>query len=132
MGVGTGRPLVLVVDDDPDILASVTTILEMEGFEAARADDGQTALLALHGGLRPAVILLDLMMPGMNGWEFRAKQLDDDRLADIPVIVFSGDANVAGRSAELRATGFLRKPIDLETLLAAIESAVAGAPEGAA
>src|SRR3954470_12387725 len=90
---------VLVVDDDPDIRESVRLVLEDEGYEVEEAADGAAALALLRAATtRPDVILLDLMMPVMNGWQFRAAQLADDDLADIPVIVLSADSNLSEKA----------------------------------
>lgn len=111
---------VVVVDDDIDIRASLCDILEFQGYKVAAASNGQEALELLRDGTRPCLILLDLMMPVLNGWEFRAEQAQDTRLADIPVVVISG-AGRAAEAATLGAAGFLRKPLELPDLLAAVE-----------
>jgi CheY-like chemotaxis protein len=112
---------VLIVDDDPAILEGLGELIEFEGYDVATARDGLAALNQLRSGLRPCVILLDLMMPGMNGWDFRAEQLKDDDLKDIPVVVMTA-ATVT--EAALRATfgdiAFLPKPLSHERLLSAI------------
>jgi CheY-like chemotaxis protein len=66
-------------------------------------------------------VLVDLMMPVMNGWEFRAALLEDPGLVDVPVVVLSGDGNVPTKASSMNATGFLRKPVDLALLLATVE-----------
>ena len=110
--------LVFVVEDDADIRDMIRQILELEGYRVLTASDGSEALDHIrHAGERPSVILLDLMMPGMNGWEFRAAQLKDPTLADIPVVVLSGDGTVAAKAGTMNAAGFLRKPVELATLL---------------
>jgi CheY-like chemotaxis protein len=68
----------------------------------------------------PSVILLDLMMPVMDGWQFRTEQLRDPALAAIPVILISADGTVREKAAALSAAAFLRKPIDVEQLLALV------------
>lgn len=89
--------------------------LELEGFQVELASNGQQALDRLTAGMHPCVILLDLMMPVMDGWQFRREQVRDRELADIPVIVVSA----AGREriAEIDANAYLTKPVDLEQLL---------------
>jgi CheY-like chemotaxis protein len=89
--------------------------LELEGFQVELASNGQQALDRLTAGMHPCVILLDLMMPVMDGWQFRREQVRDRELADIPVIVVSA----AGREriAEIDADAYLTKPVDLEQLL---------------
>ncbi len=109
---------VLVVDDDLDILEATSLLLETEGYDVATARDGREALERLAEGVRPAVILLDLMMPGMNGFEFyeRLRRLPGPE-AHSPVIVISA-AREAGRHAEeLGADDVLAKPYELQDLL---------------
>ncbi len=91
---GTGAvdldpPTVLVVDDDLAVLAGLTELLQNEGYNVVTAQDGRLALDHLRRGLRPRVILLDLMMPGMDGWDFRHEQLKENDLKDIPIVVIT-------------------------------------------
>ena len=111
---------VLVVEDTDDSREVMGTLLEMEGYRVAYATDGRDALDKLETGLKPCLILLDLFMPVKNGWEFRAVQRSDPRLADLPVAVLSGDNEVAQVAAQLGAAGYLSKPISLEALLALV------------
>ncbi len=112
---------VMLVEDDPDIRAMVSALLELEGFAVRACEDGREALDLLRRGERPFLILLDLMMPKMNGWQFRAEQMRDAALAGIPVVVLSGD--VRGQDpGSVRADGFLKKPIDLDVLLQTVRS----------
>ncbi|MBU8896125.1 response regulator [Corallococcus sp. M34] len=108
---------VLAVDDDPDILLAFKDVLELEGYGVALARSGDEALALMSRGLRPAVILLDLLMPRMNGWEFRARQLSDAELADIPVVVVTGQGVSAREAASFGVDGYLKKPLELEQLL---------------
>ena len=104
-------PSVLLVDDDLDILAALAELLESEGYKVTMLTDARAALSHLRDGLRPCVILLDLMMPGMNGWDFRTEQLKDVDLRDIPVVIVTA-ANVteAALKAQLGDISVLRKP----------------------
>lgn len=113
----------LIVDDDPDIREVLVTILGMHGYHVVAATDGADALEKLRGAgcQRPCLILLDLMMPGMNGVQFRAEQVSDPALASIPVVVLSGDGRAAEK-AHAMGLEWLKKPVDLETLLATIRS----------
>jgi CheY-like chemotaxis protein len=104
---------VLVVDDDPDICAVLAESLGATGYEVATARDGREGLDVLRGG-RFGLVVLDLMMPVMTGWEFREAQLRDARISDVPVIVVS--AAHAPRAVD--AAAFLPKPFDLDELLA--------------
>ena len=89
--------------------------LELEGFRVELASNGKQALDRLKAGVEPCVILLDLMMPVMDGWQFRRQQVNDQHLADIPVIVVSAAGK--DRIAEIDANAYLSKPVDLEQLL---------------
>jgi CheY-like chemotaxis protein len=116
------RPLILVVEDDDDIRSTVVDMFSFEGYQAIGASHGLEALALLHAtDPKPSLILLDLMMPFMNGVEFRARQLADPSLAHIPVVILTADANADARCAELRAVGFLRKPMKLVALLEAAQ-----------
>jgi CheY-like chemotaxis protein len=107
---------VMVVEDDALIRELVIDILGQEGFTAVGARDGAEALDRLRQErLRPALILLDLMMPGMNGWQFRAEQLKDPVLARIPVVVMS-----ASDGAEIVAEARVEKPFGIAALLDAV------------
>lgn len=112
---------ILVVDDDLDILETTRFILESAGYRVLTAENGTEALLRLHDEAAPCVILLDLMMPVMNGWEFRAEQARDPGLAAIPVIVVTGAGRAAPKAASLGAACLLEKPVDLATLLSKVQ-----------
>jgi len=101
-----------VVDDELDIREAVTEVLAYEGHEVITASEGAEALRKCHA-FHPDLVLLDLMMPGMNGWEFRAAQLRDAEIASIPVVVLSA----LGRVSSIDAVAFLPKPFGLDDLL---------------
>ncbi len=108
-------PLVLVVDDDPDILEAICDILDAEGYRVARARHGGEALDRVIAE-RPAIILLDLMMPVMDGVAF-ANELKERGLADgVPIVVISADGNPQ-KAALVGAQGYLAKPFDIDALL---------------
>src|SRR5262245_60743067 len=88
---------ILVVDDDPDVRDALVHLLSAEGYDAETANDGSEALARLKGTSPPSLVLLDLMMPVMDGFEFRVQQLQDPRIADIPVIVFSSGGDLPGK-----------------------------------
>ena len=106
---------VFVVEDDVDTRDMLGRFPELEGFRVELASNGKQALERLSAGVEPCVILLDLMMPVMDGWQFRREQVQDQALAGIPVIVVSA----AGRDriSEIDASDYLSKPVDLEQLL---------------
>ena len=108
-------PLILVVDDETDIREMIAELLRMDGHRVITARDGRAALEQAHAS-RPDLIVLDLMMPVMTGWQFIEAQQSDPALAAIPVVVITAglDREVAG------AAMLLRKPFDIDLLLAAV------------
>lgn len=129
--MSAARPKVLVVDDDAGIRETLVQILEWEGYDAVGLVDGQQALDHLRTAtVLPALVLLDLMMPRMDGYTFRERQLADPRLAHIPVAVISAAPYLPEKAQQLRVARFLNKPFDLTALLDFVR-AVAG-PAGAA
>jgi CheY-like chemotaxis protein len=106
---------VLIVEDDEDLRDMMAQMLTIEGFDAATAANGREALEYLHRTVKPHVILLDLMMPVMDGWEFRRQQQADPALAPVPVIVLSALDPV--RAAPVDAAAVLKKPLDFDRLL---------------
>jgi CheY-like chemotaxis protein len=109
---------VLVVDDELDIREAVTEVLSYEGHDVFTACEGAEALQKCQA-LQPDLVLLDLMMPGMNGWEFRLAQLRNPAIADIPVVVLSA----LGRVSTIDALAFLPKPFGLDDLLELVRRA---------
>lgn len=108
---------VLVVEDEDDIRELLVLLLSMDGLEVASARDGLEALAAMRHGERPAVILLDLMMPRMSGDDFLRVRRRDPELARVPTVIVSGDPEAARTGAQLGADGLLMKPLDLDDLL---------------
>lgn len=112
---------IMIVEDDEAIRETLAAVLEDEGYLVQRAANGREALQQLRAGAElPCVILLDLMMPIMSGWDFRVEQRRDPLLADIPVIVLSADHEVRARAAEIEAQSYLAKPMDLTALIDAV------------
>jgi len=112
------RPLVLVVDDDDAIREALCELLEDAGFATVGARHGLEALRVLTASpTAPTFILLDLMMPVMDGWAFRVEQRHDQHLAGIPVVVLTAALDPAGEAARLGAVAGLPKPLDIERLL---------------
>ena len=103
---------ILVVEDNDDVREMMTVTLELEGHEVYTAANGRQALAQLENGVRPCLILLDLMMPVMTGWEFRSALQRDQRFKGIPVVVISA---VGGDL--VNQAGFIPKPINMDTLL---------------
>ena len=114
-------PSVLIVEDDRDTREMLEHFLQLEGFEVRSAPNGDAALHSLQSGARPCVILLDLMMPVMNGWQFREAQTRNPDFSTIPVIVVTA-AGPRGEVPRIDADGWVSKPVDLEQLLGAIEA----------
>jgi len=106
---------ILVVDDDAAVRRPIARLLGFEGFQVVEASDGQEALTRLQAGPGVAAILLDLRMPVMDGWAFRAIQRSDPRFADIPVIVISGADS--DRFNELGAVAALEKPVTVSSVI---------------
>jgi CheY-like chemotaxis protein len=113
---------ILIVEDDDDIREALSQILELEGYAVRGAANGQEALNVIDKEPVPCLILLDLMMPIMDGWQFRDEQLKDPRAARVPVVVISADASVHQKAASLGAVSVLAKPISLDRLLRAVQS----------
>jgi CheY-like chemotaxis protein len=111
---------ILVVDDDPDIRDSLREVLEDEGYEVSCVGNGREVLdfLRREGQPRPCVILLDLMMPVMDGWQFRREQKQDPSIAEIPLIVITATGK---RPVLIDADELVMKPLELSRLFDAIE-----------
>lgn len=116
MECGTDR--VLIVEDDRCIRESLSELLADEGFSVSTAEHGGQALTLLRGGLRPAVVLLDLMMPIMDGWKFLEIIRADNDFQLLPVIVVSA---AHGKCTPVGATAYLNKPVSLDALLQEVE-----------
>jgi len=120
-----GERLVLVVDDDPDILQTLGLCLSSEGYRVLMAANGKEALDILDRE-HPSVILLDLMMPVMDGWQFVA-ELERRGWRDVPLLILSADRSVQGHAKQLRANAHLAKPFDLDELLGKVQQLTGGA-----
>jgi CheY-like chemotaxis protein len=114
---------VLIVDDDEDIGETISLILGTRGYRTSVARDGAEALQLMQTQPLPEVVLLDMMMPGMNGEDFRAAQLKDARIADVPVVLMTGDGRAQEKAARLGVSRFLRKPIAINDLIEVIAAA---------
>jgi CheY-like chemotaxis protein len=116
------NPLVLVVDDDPDILDAICDILQAEGYRVERARHGLEALERVTAR-RPDLILLDLMMPVMDGVAFAQALRDRKMYEGLPIVVISADGNPQ-RAAAVGAQVYLAKPFDIDALLGAVSRLV--------
>jgi PAS domain S-box-containing protein len=115
-----GSKTVLLVEDDPEIRECIEDLLRGEGYEVVSASNGQEALHRLNAPQSPTepdVIVLDLMMPVMDGARFRDEQRKNPLLAHIPVLVVSGDGTSSDKAAAMDAAGCLKKPVDIDELL---------------
>lgn len=108
---------ILIVDDDLTNRTMFSMMLEHEGYRVITASDAPSALELLEAGAQPRLILLDLMMPGMSGWDFRRIQLQNPRLAHIPVVVLSAMNDLVGRADGLDVAEVIQKPVTIATLL---------------
>ncbi len=111
------RGTLLLVEDDYDIREALSGILRDEGYIVRGASNGVEGLDALRADPNVDLIILDLMMPVMDGWAFRAVQRDDAVFGRIPVLVLSADGGARERVHALGAVAFLRKPVQLDALL---------------
>jgi len=118
----SGRATVLVVDDDADLREALADVLQESGYDVLTAEHGKAALAVLARTL-PDAILLDLMMPVMDGPTFAVEWKKDPRAARIPVILFSADPDCDRIAARLGAVTCLKKPLPLEDILAVLEGA---------
>lgn len=117
----TNHGTVLIVDDDSDIRELMKMVIENEGYHVDLAADGLDALHQLQSGVQPALILVDLMMPGMDGEQF-LKEIQSDHFAGTPVVIVSGHAAAQQKAAELHAVCCLMKPIECDELLKAVRT----------
>ena len=112
---------VMLVEDDLESRDALAAVLEAYGFGVREAVDGQDALDQLHAGVHPCAILLDLMMPRMDGWQFREVQRADPELSEIPVALLTAAGNVRLQARRLGVDVAFQKPVNLDALLGFIE-----------
>lgn len=108
--------MILIVDDDPGVRQALLRVLTEMGYDVSAVPDGRDAMEWLGRHPRPRLILLDLMMPRMNGWDFREELKNDPELADIPVVVLSAFSEIRGFGTP-PGDPVLPKPLDLHALL---------------
>lgn len=110
------RP-VLVIDDDLGVLEVLVELLGSEGMDVRTAQNGLEGLKQMRLEPPPSAVLLDLHMPVMDGFQFRAEQMRDDSLRAIPVILYSGHHDVAEAASQMGIEGYFQKPIDIGRIL---------------
>jgi CheY-like chemotaxis protein len=115
---------ILVVDDDDDLRRSLRDVLEEAGYQVIEARDGREALAELRR-TRPGLVLLDVMMPDMDGYQFRAEQRATPDLADVPVVILSAGRPPA-RGSELGSDRFVQKPITARQLIELVAEYIGG------
>src|SRR5215203_5697237 len=120
MTTPTRRPL-MIIDDDDDLRKALTLIMSTYGYDVSAFGDARGALGALENGAAPFLILLDLMMAGMSGWEFRAAQLGNPKLTGIPVVVLTAANTLTDGEHTLSDVEIIPKPFALDSLLAVVD-----------
>jgi CheY-like chemotaxis protein len=108
---------ILVVEDDTSIRELLVELLESEGYSVTSAVNGLEGLKQLQTQRLPDLILIDLMMPVMDGYTFRSEQLKNDSWSKIPTVVMSAEANAKEKMKNFQITAFLSKPVELDTIL---------------
>ena len=113
---------VLIVEDDEDIARNLRDLLEGEGHSVTCAANGQVALDYLRSSAElPSLILLDLMMPVMDGYQFRMEQEQDPRIAWIPVVLMTADGDIHAKNYKIGAKMYVRKPVEVNAILEAVQ-----------
>ena len=115
------REHVLVVDDDPSIVDVVQALLQDEDYDVSVAFNGKEALEAVSSGLKPDIILLDIMMPILDGWGFWQATRSLDTLSQVPIVIVSADSSMPDKATEAEVPAYLHKPFDVEDLLLTIQ-----------
>lgn len=108
---------ILVIEDDNSIRELLTELLEGEGYIVRSSANGQEGLLSLESGFIPDLILVDLMMPVMDGYSFRKEQMKNDQWAKIPTVVMSAESGAKEKLKPYHVTAFLSKPVELDHIL---------------
>jgi len=118
MSASTSLGTILLVEDDFNLRTGLAQILEQSGYTVVCAANGLDALhLMTSGTFRPMLVILDLMLPHMDGLEFRAMQRAIPAIANVPVVVVTGHRDLAGAMQQLKVEHMLNKPIDISRLL---------------
>jgi CheY-like chemotaxis protein len=114
--------MVLVVDDDAEIRQALTDVLEDEQYSVVCAANGREALALAQEGLRPDIILLDVMMPVMDGWHFLSARLAHPQLVEVPIIIISAGMEAMHEARKVGVFDVIRKPLHVSSLVARIEN----------
>lgn len=113
---------VFVVEDDQDIREALTELLESEGYEVTTAENGQIGMDKLSAASQlPNLILLDLMMPVKDGFQFYAEKSANPIFSDVPVIVMSADGHILDKQKQMRAQAYIKKPVDIDHILRVVD-----------
>ena len=113
---------ILVVEDDESIRESTKDLLELEGYTVECARNGEEGIQALRrGGVLPDLILLDLMMPVKDGFQFRLEQVEDPTLRHIPVVILTADGHVEEKKQRMGATAYIKKPADIDAIIEVVK-----------
>jgi len=123
----TQPKLILIIEDDDDLATTMAQLIGRQGYRVVTSANGREAIERLQAGERPDAILLDMMMPIMNGWEFRAEQTAMPDVADIPVITVTADGSAKEKARAIHAAGVLTKPVSGTNLMNELKR-VAGPP----
>jgi CheY-like chemotaxis protein len=116
---------ILIVEDDADLRRNMKKLFESEGYKVFLAEDGQVAMDYLNSTSHlPSVILLDLTMPIMDGFQFRKAQEQVSRLSEIPVVIMTTDTNIEEKRIRIGARAALRKPASIDSILETVERVV--------
>jgi len=116
------RPTILVVDDDPDERDALVQLLQRHDFDVEAVNDGRQAIERARHGSRPDLVVLDLNMDVMNGWEFLAAASEDSALRDMPVVVTSGAPTIEDTPVRLEHVSFVAKPLRPQAMMAHIHA----------
>ena len=125
-------PTILIVEDDPDLRLVHSEILSHEGYAVRTAADGVEALELVENEGPPAMILLDLRMPRMNGWDFAKRLRQQPRLRNIPLVVVAAHYRIAEEAAAIGARAWLHKPVSIDLLLSVVGRVYAESTDGGA
>jgi DNA-binding response OmpR family regulator len=113
---------ILIVEDDISISESLKELLTYEGYTVIQAFNGQEALDCLRSGCHPDLILLDLMMPILDGIGFRCEQMKSALFSQIPVIILSADGNIKSKAEMVNVSNYISKPVDIDHLIDVVNS----------